>query len=208
MQAPLLNAQGQEVGKIELPEKIFGCTPNAQFLHEIATIHEVNQRRWTANTKSKAEVSGSGKKPWKQKHTGRARAGSIRSPLWRHGGVIFGPRANRGARRTLPARKAKEALAQILSDRFSSGGIIFVDKIEVAEPKTKAVAQILKNLKCAGPGLVMILDSAGANLARASRNLPNLELALAADLNAYGVLRARRLVLTAGALEKLSARWN
>ncbi len=208
MQAPLLNVQGEEVGKIELPEKIFGCKPNAQFLHEVATIHEVNQRRWTANTKSKAEVSGSGKKPWKQKHTGRARAGSIRSPLWRHGGIIFGPRANRGARRTMPARKAKEALAQILSDRFSSGAIIFVDKIEVAEPKTKAVAQILKNLKCAGSGLMMILDAANAGLSRASRNIPDLELALAADLNAYGVLRARRLVLTAGALEKLSARWN
>jgi len=208
MQASLLNVQGEEVGKIEVPEKIFGRKPNAQFLHEIATIHEVNLRRWTANTKSKAEVSGSGKKPWKQKHTGRARAGTIRSPLWRHGGIVFGPRANRGARRALPARKAKEALAQILSDRFSSGNILFVDKVEVAEAKTKNVAQILKNLKCAGPGLVVILDSTNANLARASRNIPNLELALAADLNAYGVLRARRLVLTAAALEKLSARWN
>ncbi len=208
MQAPLLNVEGKEVGKIDLPERIFGCKPSAQFLHEVVTIHEANLRRWTANTKTRAEVSGSGKKPWKQKHTGRARAGSFRSPLWRHGGIIFGPRANRGAKRALPARKAKEALAQALSERFSSGSIVFVDKVDIAEPKTKHVAGILKNLKCDGSRLVLVLDSTSQALARASRNIPDLELSLAADVNAYAVLRARRLVMTVAALEKLSARWN
>ena len=95
MQAQLLSVKGTEVGKVELPEAVFGRRPSPGFLHEYVTVYLANQRRGTANTKTRAEVSGSGKKPWKQKHTGRARAGSFRSPLWRHGGVTFGPRAGR-----------------------------------------------------------------------------------------------------------------
>ena len=93
MQAQLLNIKGSEVGKVELQDTIFGRRPKPEFLHEYVTVYLANQRQGTANTKTRAEVSGSGKKPWKQKHTGRARAGSFRSPLWRHGGVTFGPRA-------------------------------------------------------------------------------------------------------------------
>src|SRR5579885_2046924 len=117
MQAQLLDAQGKEVGKVDLHEKIFGQKPSKSFLHEYVTVYLNNQRAYSANTKTRTEVSGGGRKPWKQKHTGRARAGSNRSPLWRHGGITFGPRRVDPAdkRVGMPRRKARTALAQALS---------------------------------------------------------------------------------------------
>ena len=155
---------------------------------------------------TRAEASGSGKKPWKQKHTGRARAGSIRSPLWRHGGVTFGPRAHEIVR-GFPKQKRRLALAQALSAKAQAGGLVLVDKIELEEPKTKLLAATLAKLKCAGR-TVLVLDRPDANLTRAGRNIPGLELALEGDLNAYMVLRSRNILMTRAALEKLSARWN
>jgi large subunit ribosomal protein L4 len=207
MQAQLLNVKGTEVGKVELPEGVFGRRPVPKFLHEYVTVYLANQRRGTANTKTRAEVSGSGKKPWKQKHTGRARAGSFRSPLWRHGGVTFGPRAGH-VHLGFPRTKARLALVQALSAKAAQGALVFVDSLAVAEAKTKAVAAMLESLKCGDRKgcTLLVLDAPDANLARASRNIPNVELALAGDINAYGVLRARRLVVTKPALEKLQAR--
>ncbi|MHB2027093.1 MAG: 50S ribosomal protein L4 [Elusimicrobiota bacterium] len=208
MDAPLLNMKGEVVGRVDLRENVFGLKPNPRFLHEMVTVYEANLRRWTANTKTKAQVSGSGKKPWKQKHTGRARAGSIRSPLWRHGGIVFGPHAGRGARLDFPARKLKAALAQALSGRLAEGLIVFLEKISLPEPKTKNVSQMLKNLGCHGEKSILVMDAADAAVARASRNIPLLEIVSAADINAYAVLRARRLIVTTASLEKLSSRWN
>jgi large subunit ribosomal protein L4 len=207
MQAQLMNAKGEEVGKLELQEKIFGVKPRREFLHEFVTIYEANQRGGNAHTKTRSEVSGGGKKPWKQKHTGRARAGSNRSPLWRHGGITFGPRYAGKPYRDMPRQKAKIALAQALAARYADGGIIFVDKLSVAEAKTKAVAVMLKQLGCSGRTMI-VLDAPDANLTRASRNLPGVEIRLAGDLNAYIVLRCKKLVVTQPALEKLGARWN
>ena len=204
MQAQLLNAKGEEVGKVELQEAIFAQKASKEFLHEYVTVYEANQREGSANTKTKSEVSGSGKKPWKQKHTGRARAGMIRSPLWRHGGVTFGPRAGK-VRLEMPRQKARLALA--LAVRHAAGGIVFVDQLVVEEPKTKAVAQILKALGC-GARTILVLDQPDKKLSLAARNIPGLEVRLAGDLNAYAVLRAKKLVLTRPALEKLGARWN
>jgi large subunit ribosomal protein L4 len=207
MQAQLKNIKGEDAGKIELQEKIFGVKPVNSFLHEFVTVYEANQRLGTAHTKTKSEVSGGGKKPWKQKHTGRARAGSIRSPLWRHGGVTFGPRYAGKPRRDMPRQKAKTALAQALAARYADGGIVFVDKLVIDEAKTKSVASVLKSLGAAGRVLI-VLDQPDKNLTRAGRNIPGLEIQLAADLNAYIVLRAKKLVVTQPALEKLGARWN
>ncbi|MBI3551940.1 MAG: 50S ribosomal protein L4 [Elusimicrobia bacterium] len=207
MQAQLKNIKGEEVGSVELQDKIFGIKPVPEFLHEFVTIYETNQRQGNAHTKTRSEVSGGGKKPWKQKHTGRARAGSTRSPLWRHGGITFGPRYAGKPHRDMPRQKAKIALAQALAARFADGGIVFVDKLAVEAPKTKSVAAILKQLGCAGSVLI-VLDQPDQALARASRNIPDVEIKLAADLNAYVVLRCRKLVVTQPALEKLGARWN
>lgn len=207
MEAKILDVSGKEVGQVALPETIFGHKPSRRFLHEYVTVYLANQRTYGAHTKSRSEVSGGGRKPWKQKHTGRARAGSTRSPLWRHGGITFGPRYAGKPHRDMPRQKAKIALAQALAARFADGGIVFVDKLAVEAPKTKSVAAILKQLGCAGSVLI-VLDQPDQALARASRNIPDVEIKLAADLNAYVVLRCRKLVVTQPALEKLGARWN
>src|SRR3989338_836144 len=207
MQAQLLNVKGQEVGKLELKDGVFGQKASPAFLHEFVTIYLANQRRGTAYTKTRAEVSGGGKKPWKQKHTGRARAGSLRSPLWRHGGVTFGPRSAEAVRLDIPRQKAKAALGQALASRHAQGSIIFVDRLALEQPKTKEMGAILKQLQCAGRTLV-VLDQPDQNLSRAGRNIQNLEIRLAADLNAYAVLSFKKIIMTTAALDKLRARWN
>ena len=204
MEVPLMNAKGAQVGTVSLPDTVFGRRVSKEFLHEYTTVYLANQRQGTANTKTRAEVSGSGKKPWKQKHTGRARAGSFRSPLWRHGGITFGPRAGKVSLR-FPRRKAALALAQALSAKHDQGAIVFVESLALEDAKTKQAVALLKALGCAGRTM-MVLDAPDARLALAGRNIPQLEVALAGDLNAYTVLRADRMVVTRQALEKLGAR--
>ena len=206
LQAQLVNAKGDKVGTVDLKEAVFGVKPSREFLHEYVTVYETNQRQGTAHTKTRSEVSGGGHKPWKQKHTGRARAGSTRSPLWRHGGITFGPRQGRSAA-VMPRQKARLALAQALSAKNASGSVVFVDQLSVAEPKTKLVAGLLKALKC-GPRTLLVTESRDEKLSLAGRNIPSLQLMLAGDLNAYAVLRCTTLVVTRPALEKLGARWS
>ncbi len=207
METKVLDVSGKEVGKADLPERIFGHTPSKRFLHEFVTVYLANQRAWTSNTKGRSEVSGGGRKPWKQKHTGRARAGSNRSGLWRHGAIIHGPRMGRGSRLDFPRQKAKLALAQALSARAADDGLVCVKELAVKEPKTKLMAAVLAKLGCEGRTLV-VLEAPDATLARACRNLPTVAIRLAADVNAYEVLNCRKLVITQPALEKLGARWN
>ena len=207
MDAKIIDVSGKEVGTVVLPENVFGHKPSRRFLHEFVTIYLANQRRWTSNTKGRSEVSGGGKKPWKQKHTGRARAGSIRSGLWRHGAIIHGPRVGRGSRLDYPRQKAKLALAQALSARAQDGGLICLKEFVLKEAKTKLAAAALAKLGCEGKTLI-VLDAPNAVLARAVRNLPTTIVRLAADINAYEVLGCKKLVITQPALEKLGARWN
>lgn len=207
MDAKVLDVSGKEVGTVALPEKIFGHKPSPRFLHEFVTVYLANQRSWTSHTKGRSDVSGGGRKPWKQKHTGRARAGSIRSGLWRHGAIIHGPRMGRGSRLDMPRQKAKLALAQALSARAQDGGLVCVKELSIKEPKTKLMAATLGKLGCEGRTLI-VLAAVDANLARATRNLAAVEIRLAADINAYEVLNCKKLVITQPALEKLGARWN
>lgn len=204
MEAQLLNNKGVAVGKVELRDAIFGCRPSREFLHEFVVKHMANQRRGMANTKTRCEVSGSGRKPWKQKGTGRARAGSFRSPLWRHGGVTFGPRAGK-VRLAFPRRKSRQALVQALSVKLTEGAIVFVDNLGLESPKTKSMVALLKSLGCQGR-TTLVLDAPDANLSLASRNIQDVTVVLAGDLNAYSVLQCRRMVLTRPALEKLNTR--
>jgi large subunit ribosomal protein L4 len=207
MDAKIVDVDGKEVGKVALPESIFGHKPSRRFLHEYVTVYLANQRAWTSNTKGRSEVSGGGRKPWKQKHTGRARAGSIRSGLWRHGAIIHGPRMGRGSYLDFPRQKSRLALAQALSARAQDGGLICVKDLALKEAKTKLMSGILEKLGAEGRVLV-VLDSPNAALKRASRNIPSVALVLAADVNAYEVLKCKKLIITQPALEKLGARWN
>ena len=207
METQVLNLKGEEVGKVDLPDKVFGIKkPSRTLLHEATTIFLANQRGGNANTKVRSEVSGGGKKPWKQKHTGRARAGSIRSPLWRKGGVIFGPRTH-DMSQDLPRAKSRLALAHALSARASGDGIRVLDGLALDGAKTKQVAEILKALGARTKSL-LVIEGFDQNLARASRNIPDLRVMLAQDLNAYAVLNCDKLIITKGALEKLGSRWN
>ncbi len=207
MDAKIIDVSGGEVGSVALSDLVFGHKPSRRFLHEFVTVYLANQRAWTSNTKSRSQVSGGGRKPWKQKGTSRARAGSIRSGLWRHGAIIHGPRMGRGARLNYPRQKAKLALAQALSARAQDGGLICVKELVIQEPKTKLFAAVLGKLGCVGKTLI-ILDAPNAALVRASKNIPTVAIRLAADVNAYEVLDCKKLVMTQPALEKLSARWN
>ena len=138
METKLLNIQGKEQGKVNLPEALFGVKPNPTFLHEVITAFLANQRSGTADVKTRAEVSGTGKKPWKQKGTGRARHGSMRSPIWRHGGVAFGPTPH-SFRIDLPVAKRRLALAHALSSKYNSDSIIILDNFDIKEAKTKSL---------------------------------------------------------------------
>jgi len=206
MEAQVLNVKGEKVGKVDLQDNVFGQKPSKEFLHEYVTIYLANQRQYDSKVKTRTEVSGGGRKPWKQKHTGRARAGSIRSGLWRHGGVIHGPK-NVERSFSMPRQKARLALAQALAARNAAGGIVVVDEIKLKEAKTKNVSKMLEALGCEGRTII-VLDQPNANLTLAARNIPNVEVFLTGDLNAYMVLRSKKLVLTQSALEKLGARWN
>lgn len=152
METQVFNLKGESVGKIALPDSVFAKKPSAELLHEAVTAHLSNQRRGTAHTKTRSEVSGGGHKPWKQKHTGRARQGSNRSPIWRKGGVVFGPRT-RSWRLGFPRRKLLEALAQALSARALDGGLRILESVSLDGAKTKQVAGWLKALKAEGRAL-------------------------------------------------------
>ena len=201
METKLLNTKGQEVGKVNLPESLFGVKPNPTFLHEVITAFLSNQRSGTADVKTRAEVSGTGKKPWKQKGTGRARHGSMRSPIWRHGGVAFGP-TPRSFRIDLPAAKRRLALAQALTSKYTSDNVLVLEKFDLKDAKTKAVAEVLKTLEAGKKPL--LVTSKDAKLDLASRNIAGLNKMVPTDLNAYVVLNSTKVIFTKEAIEKLA----
>jgi large subunit ribosomal protein L4 len=200
METKLLNIQGKEQGTVALPEALFGKKPNPTFLHEVITAFLSNQRAGSADVKTRSEVSGTGKKPWKQKGTGRARHGSMRSPIWRHGGVAFGP-TPRSFRVELPAAKRRLALAQALSAKFIDESIVVVDNFDIKEPKTKAVSTALKALAAGRKPLIVTIKDDKLHLA--SRNIAGLTQMVPADLNAYVVLNSSKVIFTKEALEKM-----
>ena len=201
METKLLNIQGKEQGTVSLPEALFGKKPNPTFLHEVITAYLANQRAGSADVKTRAEVSGTGKKPWKQKGTGRARHGSMRSPIWRKGGVAFGP-TPRSFRIDLPAAKRRLGLAYALSAKFIDNNIIVVDNFDIKEPKTKEVATALKALSAGRKPL--IVSDREAKLLQAGRNIAGMTQMVPADLNAYAVLNSSKVIFTKNALEKMS----
>ncbi|OGS37133.1 MAG: 50S ribosomal protein L4 [Elusimicrobia bacterium RIFOXYB2_FULL_49_7] len=203
METTVYNVQGKESGKVELPA-LFETKVSAALLHEVVTGYLANQRQGTHKTKSRGEVSGGGHKPWREKGTGNARAGSTRSPLWRKGGIIFGPRP-RDYYQRLPQQKRELSLHMALTERMKEGSFIVVDSVAVKEPKTKNMAEILKNLKVQNNSLLLVLDKADAALKRASKNIPELVIAEVKNLNAYQVLWAKKIVCTVAAIEKLKA---
>lgn len=190
--------------KIEEIPSIFNGPLKAAAVSQVITAYLANQRHGLASTKTIGEVSGGGKKPWKQKGTGRARAGSIRSPLWRHGGVVFGPHP-RDFHYDLSAKLKNTALRSALSEKKLSGDILVLEKLEIAQPKSREIKNILANLKIKGKTL-LVLSKAERNLKLAIRNMPDVESALAQSLNALDCLRAKKIIFSKEALGLLYKR--
>lgn len=194
IELPVYDSKGKEVEKLELDEARFGGEVRRTLLKEVVVMYEANRRVGTASTKTKAEVSGTGRKPWAQKHTGRARAGSLRSPLFRKGGVVFGPKP-RDYSYQMPKKAKRQALRSALLGKLLDGEVKVVEKLEFSKPSTKKMASLLKNLGIEGSCLVVVDDS-NHLIWKSARNIPGLKVMRASQLNAYEILRSNRLLIT------------
>lgn len=201
----VLNMKKQKVGQIELTGRMFSTSPNAVLIHEAVVMQQAAMRQGTADTKGRGEVRGSGRKPWKQKGTGRARAGSIRSPLWRGGGITFGP-TPRGYGYAFPRKKGRAALAGALSAKLAQGELVVLDELSLVEAKTKAMVGVLKALGLDGSVLIVSRDESG-KLTRASNNLRRVTVLDVQGLNVYDVLAHRHIVLVQSDLKRLGEVW-
>jgi large subunit ribosomal protein L4 len=199
----LKDITNKKKGTVTLPDEIFGLQGRKDILHSSVVNYLANQRQGTHATKTKGLVSGGGKKPWKQKHTGRARAGSNRSPLWRGGGTIFGPQP-RDYSFKMPRNIKRRALGEALSAKLSGGEVTLVESIAVEKPRTKEMVQILKNLNLEGKRVLIVLPEKEEAVILSSRNIPGVKVTRAMDLNPYEILTHEKILMTKKALEALS----
>lgn len=201
---PILDMDGKKTESLDLPEDIFGQRINQDVIYQAVLKYQASRRGGHASTKERGSVSGGGIKPYRQKGTGRARAGSIRSPLWQGGGVVFGPHP-RSFGYSIPQKVKKVALRETLNAKYQSQDLLCVDDLTKAFQKTKEFAQFLKTLGLQGK-ILAILDGSDASVARVSRNIPHLTLMHAQDVNAYDVLRHKKLLMTKTAFKNLLGR--
>ena len=196
--ANVVNMEGVKVGEIELVESIFGIEPNPAVVHEVVKNHLANCRQGTQSSLTRAEVSGGGIKPWRQKGTGRARQGSTRSPQWTHGGVVFAPKP-RSYSYTVNKKVKRLALKSVLSDKAQNGAVIVVDGLDMAEIKTKTFAGFLSTAGVAGKAVV-ITEGVKANVVKSARNIPGVITTPATVLSVYDIINAKTLVIDKAAL--------
>ena len=190
----LYNIEGNQVGEIELRDDVFGVEVNESVLHQVVRAQLANKRQGTQSALTRAEVRGGGIKPWRQKGTGRARHGSIRSPIWVGGGVVFGPKP-RSYRQALPRKVRRAALKSALSAKVKAGDLIVLDQLSLPEIKTKRMAEVLKAVGASDKALV-VMAQPDRNVELSARNLPGVALRPARGINAYDVLKYRTLVIT------------
>ena len=200
----VVDIEGKKSNSIELPKEKFGVHVNDAVIHQAIVMYQANTRQGTVSTKGRAEVSGGGKKPWAQKGTGRARAGSSRSPLWKKGGITFGP-VPRDFSIAVPKKVRIAALRESLNAKFLSNELICINKVEVPSGKTKDFVKVLENLKVNGRVLAL-LDGSDEKTFFASRNIARLTLNRASDVNARDILGNKNLLVTKAALETLLKR--
>lgn len=203
LELPFFDKDGNRLAPIFVDESLFGGSVRKKLLHEVVLAHLANQRQGTARTKRRGEVKGSSRKPWRQKHTGRARAGTIRSPIWRHGGTIFGPQP-RDYSVKLPRAMKRAALDSALLAKFQEGNTIVVQEFSATPPKTKLVAKLISSIGVTGRCLFGYKDY-DRNLWLATRNIARMTVAAVKDFNAYDILANKFLVITKPALEWLIA---
>jgi len=200
---PIYNIEGKEIDSLKLDSKVFDGTVNTAAIYQAVNAYRANQRKGLASTKTRGEVSGGGKKPWRQKGTGRARVGSIRSPLWRHGGVIFGPHP-RDFSYSIPQKIKDLALRSSLNAKLNENNLMVLDDFKIEKAKTKEAAKIFSNLKV-NNGL-LLLRKIDENLKLALRNLSFLNVNLASNTHTYEVMSHKKLIITKDGLSDLTNR--
>jgi large subunit ribosomal protein L4 len=201
VQLDVVNSQNDKVGTVDVRDEVFGGRVNTELVWESVVHANAAERRGTHKTKNRANVSGSGKKPWRQKGTGRARVGEIRNPLWRHGGTVFGPQP-RSYDFKLPKKVERGALRAALAQKMQEGALLVVDALTADAVKTKTAVELLKRFGVSGKA-VLIDVAVNDNLSRSVRNIPGVSLVASARVTARAVADATRVVATQGAIEKL-----
>ena len=204
MKIPIKNISGENRGELEVKFPMVEGGKGTQAVHDTVVAHLANRRAGTASTKTMGEVHGTGKKPWRQKGTGRARAGSFQSPLWRGGGVVFGPKP-RDFGKKVNTRTRQLALRKALTERLNAGDVVVVEDITLESTKTKGFVDVLKRFEL-GEGTLIVIPAVQRNLSLAARNVRDVNITTADALNTYEVLKPRKLLFTRGAFEKVEQR--
>ncbi|EPR10172.1 50S ribosomal protein L4 [Ruminiclostridium papyrosolvens] len=197
----LYNMKGEVVGDIQLCDNVFGAEVNNEVLHAVVVNQLANKRQGTQSTKTKSEVRGGGKKPWRQKGTGRARQGSIRSAQWIKGGIVLGPKP-RSYRYTMPKKVKRIAMKSALTSKVSGNEIFVLDALTLDAIKTKSMVGVLSNLKVDSSALIVI-DSKNENIVKSARNIPGIKTAYVNTLNVFDILKYDKFIITKDAVEKV-----
>ena len=195
------NVDGKKVSDVDLKEEIFGIEPNENVIHNVLVNYQANQRQGTQSTKTRSEVTGGGKKPWKQKGTGRARQGSIRAPQWIKGGIALGPKP-RSYKYTVNRKEKQLAVKSMLSMKVLEQSLVVLDKLDLAEIKTKNMVAVLNNLKVAGKTLIMLPEK-NEKVQKSARNIEGVKTTLVNTINVYDLLKYNNLVVTLDTVKKL-----
>ncbi|MCP6726520.1 MAG: 50S ribosomal protein L4 [Patescibacteria group bacterium] len=201
MKTALYNQEGEKTGEVTLPTPVFDVPLNENLVHQVLVVQAARRRQGSAHTKDRSEVSGGGRKPWRQKGTGRARAGSNRSPIWRGGGVTFGPTKDRNYGGRLNDKMRQKALLMILSEKARNNQILMVDGLNIEAPKTKAMAGLFTKLPSHTKSTLFVLPSMDKNMLLSARNIARVKTMQATDLNALDAASAAFLVIPKTAVE-------
>lgn len=202
--AKIYNMDGTEVGEQKLEAKVFGVKANKALIHELVVAQESNARETIANTKTRGEVRGGGKKPWKQKHTGRARHGSTRSPIWKGGGVVFGPRKTRVWSKKVNKKAKQQGLRMVLSDKATANQIIVLSVFDLKEYKTKVVAEMLKKLPTDGRKSLIALPGIGEKIWKSAANIKTVTVSKTDSLNIVDIMKNKFLITTVEGIAALT----
>lgn len=203
MKVDMLTASGKKGKKVDLNPEVFAISPNEAVVHQAVKAQLASLRSGTASTKRRSEVRGGGKKPWRQKGTGRARAGSIRSPLWKGGGVVFGSKP-RDYSQKLPKKMQKLAVKSVLSDKAKNNNLIVIEKLNFSKPETKKAVELLKNLGV-DKKVTFVLPDEEINAEKSLRNIPTAKVIFTSEINPYDLLDCQVIVLTKDVVEHLNS---
>jgi len=203
MKVTAYDQEGKEVGQTLLPKEIFGLEVNQDLIHQVVVSQASNRRQVSAHTKGRGQVSGGGKKPWRQKGTGRARHGSTRSPIWRHGGIALGPTKDRNFKKKINRKMKKLAMLMVLSAKAQKNFLVVLETLKFEKGKTKIMSQLLQKLPCKNESTLVILPGMEKNIILATRNLKNAKPAQVKDLNALDLLSFKYLVMPKESIKAL-----